>query len=246
MERKFKDPPYKIIPNFTRENRFPDSGIIKLSDNGSITGELLLSFVCHVDKAARSQFLQKTSILLVLDAHASRKGSEWLVECVNNNIEAVVNAVNTSHFLQRCDQRINKQFQEMYRELHNKFSNQGDVDTTRVNVHSACAIYARENHITSFVTSSFKLAGLFTFDHHIALQFKSKQEKDLDNADEVKNAHSMRHQLSSNRAIHLRATDAKIVRENCCVVNGTNGQSKMLFVIYEWFATTDTVYNIVQ
>ena len=99
----FKKQPSGIIARFTQENWFPGEGAIEVSENGSIEGPLLNIFIQHLDNTSRKYIGPDKHYLLCLDGHASRKHIAWLEQCSAKNIEAVVNAANTSHFLQPCD-----------------------------------------------------------------------------------------------------------------------------------------------
>ena len=172
----FNDEPHGIILPFTKPGWFPGDGVIEVSKNGSMEGNLLATYVRHLDAFARRFVSQEEKILLCLDGHASRKSIEWLELCVERNIECIVNAANTSHFLQPCDQLINKRFHDCMREIRDEFCRQGHVDTTKVNFNFACAVYAWRNIGTKNVTNSFNVTGLFPFKRDFAVQFKRQEE----------------------------------------------------------------------
>ncbi len=66
---------------------------------GSMTREIIPSFVKHLDKYVRNFLPSSTSYLLTLDGHKSRIGFECLELCQENNCEVVQAPANTSHFL---------------------------------------------------------------------------------------------------------------------------------------------------
>ncbi len=62
----------------TEQDWFPAEGVVKMSQKGSMTREIITSFVKHLDKYVRNFFPSSTSYLLTLDGHKSRIGFEWL------------------------------------------------------------------------------------------------------------------------------------------------------------------------
>lgn len=129
--------------------------MIVVSENGSMEGNILAAYMKHLDTFARRSVRAEDTILLCLDGKASRKDIQWIHECAERNIECVINAANTSHFLQPCDQHINKKFDESLREIRDEFCRQGHVDTARVNFNLACAVYAWKNIEVQTVSRSF-------------------------------------------------------------------------------------------
>ncbi len=94
----------------TGQDWFPADGAVEMSEKWSMTREKIPSFVKHLDKYVRNILPSSTSYLLTLDGHKSRMGVEWLELCQQNNCEGVEPLAYTSHFLQPCDQFVNKAF----------------------------------------------------------------------------------------------------------------------------------------
>lgn len=67
-------------------------------------------------KRFRDNILEKyTPIVLTLDNHGSRNGTDWLNYEVNATIEVVVGPANTTAMLQAIDQETNHEFQPSVR-----------------------------------------------------------------------------------------------------------------------------------
>lgn len=169
--------PHGIIERFTKANWFPLNGCIKVSENGSMEGPLLSCFVQHLFHTASQVVSDNQSILLFLDGHSSRKNPDWVSYCSTTRMEAVVNAANTSHILQPCDQYINKRFQENMRLIRDEFCRQGNFDTTKVNFNIACAVYAWEQITPDVVQNSFKVTGTFPFQRSFPQKFKKYKDE---------------------------------------------------------------------
>lgn len=130
-----------ICAKYIKPNWKPRNAVIKVSDNGSMEKPILAAAVKHINRLVR-QFLPDEQYPICLDGHSSGKGTEWIEECVKSGCKAVIQPENTSHFLQPCDQSINKRFNEGMRELRDAFRRVGTVDTRLVNFNLACVINA--------------------------------------------------------------------------------------------------------
>lgn len=177
MNGDFTHQPQGIIARFGKNGWFPPEGVITVSDTCSMEGPLLASFVQHFNHTARKKFKRETTVLLSLDGHASRKDLLWLDKCKERNVEDVVNAANTSHFLQPCYQHMKKMFHELMREIRDEFFRQGEVETTKMNFNLAFSLHAWEGITSSHITSSFYVTGLFPFRRYFAVQFQFEDKK---------------------------------------------------------------------
>lgn len=72
-------------------------------------------FLRHLNNFIRRFVPKDTNYFLTLDGHASRKGFDWVQLCSDVKCEAVLASANTLHFLQPCDQAINKTFRNRFR-----------------------------------------------------------------------------------------------------------------------------------
>lgn len=161
---------------YTRHGWFPRDGVVKTTENGSMESAILPSFIKHVDNYVRRHIASDKTYLLTLDGHSSRKGTEWIDECIERKCEAVISPANTSHFLQPCDQSINQVFSSAVKEMHDAFMSFGWVDTKSVNFNIACAVYAFESISAADITSSFAATGIYPFDKSFPQQFKTQEE----------------------------------------------------------------------
>ena len=97
------------IPHKLCENQwFPDSGVHKLTENGSMEIDILAGFIDHFNSFVRQFVHPSQNILLTLHRHSSRNGFEWLRRCMRHNIDVVQAPANTSHVLQPCDKFVKK------------------------------------------------------------------------------------------------------------------------------------------
>lgn len=131
---------------------FPSrSAVVKVTENGSMEMDVLEAAVKHVNKFIRDA-VGDNRVVLTLDGHSSRNGTGWVDQCRANNIDAIIAPANTSHFLQPCDQYVNKRFKNAIRELRDNFCATGLVDTRKVNFNLACGVYAYEQITTQDIT----------------------------------------------------------------------------------------------
>lgn len=158
--------PQGIICRFTQPNWFPlDKAVTKMSERGSMEGAILTSCINHIDSFVRSVLSQDVTHALVLDGHVSRKDPDRVKECSLCLCHAVVNAANSTHFLQLTDQTSNKKFKAAMQELRDEFLRQGNPDVTKTNFNLACAIYAYECIKSAEISRSSQVTGIYPFDH---------------------------------------------------------------------------------
>ncbi len=62
----------------TALNWFPEDGVVKVTENGSMTREILPAFMKHLHKFVTKLLPSGMSYLLCLDGHKSRLGYAWL------------------------------------------------------------------------------------------------------------------------------------------------------------------------
>ena len=150
---------------------FPDEeGVIKVTENGSMEMENFQAFITHISKHIQ-KIVGRQSVLLTLDGHASRNGAGWIEECRRNYIDAVIAPANTSHFLQPCDQAVNKRFNTAMREFREAYVIQSNIDTREVKFNLACAVHSHEQITTMEITKGFAETGLHPFQLNFAQRF---------------------------------------------------------------------------
>lgn len=144
-----------------------------MTNNGSIEGPILNAFVRHVLNTARKNILAEEAFLLFVDGCSSRKHPGWIEYWSLNNMEAVINAANTSQILQPCDQWINQRYHELIRDIRDEFTHQGCVDTTRVNFNLAFAVIAWQRITPKLVQALLKVTGTFPFRRNFEEKYKT-------------------------------------------------------------------------
>ena len=127
---------------YEQENWFPRDGVIKCTEKGSMEMSVMPAFVKHLNAFVRSFLPQNETYLLSLDGHGSRNGAEWLDICAANKFEVVVSPANTSHFLQPCDQFVNKKFKTKMRGIRDEFAKSAILDTRSVRFNLICGVHA--------------------------------------------------------------------------------------------------------
>lgn len=244
---RFNAKPCGIIEPYMKEGWFPTDGCIKVTENGSMEGPVLSAFVQHVEHTARQDVPKEEHFLLFLDGHSSRKHPDWVEYCSTHNIEVVINAANTSHILQPCDQLINKRFHEMMREIRDEFYRQGSVDATKVNFNLACAVYAWKKIEPEFVQQSFRLTGTFPFQRSFAEKyrtFKDEQNGILNQETKRLQNASVSSRLPSVRQRH---SDQDVFNSVMNVIDENNtGVSKKLQEIEKLLKKHETINSILM
>ena len=163
----------EICRKFEQENWFPKDGVIKCTEKGSMEMSIMPAFIKHLNAYVRSFLPNDVSYLLSLDGHGSRNGVEWLELCSENRCEVVVSPANTSHFLQPCDQFVNKTFKMEMRTIRDEFAKSGILDTRSVRFNLVCGVHAYNTITVRDATASFARAGIFPFSPEFPEQFKS-------------------------------------------------------------------------
>ncbi len=124
----------------TALNWFPEDGVVKVTENGSMTREILPALMKQLHKFV-SKFLPTGMFyLLCLDGHKSRLGIYGLRYVKKNHCEIVQSPANTSHFLQPCDQYVNRTFQRSVRKLKDEVSGTAIMNTKSVKFKLMCGV----------------------------------------------------------------------------------------------------------
>ena len=93
-----------LCHKFINSDWFPSDAVVKVTENCYMEMSVMPAGMTHINQFVRNILLPENSYLLSLDGHSSRNGTEWIEVCRKNRCEAVVVLINTSHFLQPCDQ----------------------------------------------------------------------------------------------------------------------------------------------
>ena len=100
-----------------RSDWFPPSSFVVGTQNGSMEMSIIEHVISHIQKHYRIVVPKEKPICLLLDGYSSRNGIRWLKLAREANI-VVVQAPNTSHFLQPNDEAVNRSFKRAIRATH--------------------------------------------------------------------------------------------------------------------------------
>lgn len=140
--------------------------------------------VQHLDTFVRKHLPGSIPYVLVLDGHGSRKGVEWLCLCQERNCEVVQSPANTSHFLQPCDQFINKVFQETIRTTRDDLCKEAVTDIKAVGFRLMCAINGFQHITVKHVQESWKVTELWPVDYRFVDKLKRRKDELRDRSSE--------------------------------------------------------------
>ena len=173
---KFEDGNLK---RFTREGWFSSDACVVMADNGSMTMEIIPVFMAHLDKFVRQFFQQEMHYVLLLDGNSSRNGIDWLDFAKAHKCEVVQSPANTSHFLQPCDQDVNKAFQDTVRRVRDKFclASAGNTDTRTTQSKLMFATAGLEAIGTTEIRRSWDITGLWRMNYRFTERFKRNKDE---------------------------------------------------------------------
>lgn len=103
----FKDP---SLQQLYKNNWFPEDTAVYMRAKGSMVQQVIPLFIEHINIFVRKH-LRYGQYMVILASTAPRKGVECLEIAKGNQCTVVQSPTNVSHFLQACDQFINKRFQ---------------------------------------------------------------------------------------------------------------------------------------
>ena len=153
------------------------------------------------------------TILLTLGGHSSRGGHLWVDICKSYNIEVIQAPANTSHFLQPCDQTINKKFKPTIRKVRDDLCSAVLANTRTVQFKLMCAIVGHDMISTDDIRRSFQDTGLFPLNHDFSKRFRNEDEENRDKALELKRKLQDCGPSCSLRSVKKRQADAETYKE---------------------------------
>ena len=86
----------------------PDDACVAMTENGSMQMDVMPMFIEHINSFVRRTVNASLHYIFCLDGHSSRKGIKCLELCIDYKCEVIQSPANTSHFLQPCDNAVNK------------------------------------------------------------------------------------------------------------------------------------------
>ncbi len=143
----------------TENNWFPSNSAVKMSEKGSMTSDIIPSFIRHLYMYVRRFLPATTSYLLSLNGHKPRNGCEWLELCRQNNCEVVQAPANSPHFLQPCDQFVNKAFKGAVRDMRDEVASMAIANTKSVQFTLMCGVFGFHRISTQDIKMSFQVTG---------------------------------------------------------------------------------------
>ena len=111
---------------------WPDGAVVMTSENGSMEKRLIKFVIEHGNRYVRKFVLAEDAYCLTLDDHSSREGWQWLQQCKNFDCAVVQSPSSTTHFLQPCDQQINKLYKKAMRNTRDNIVKDTHLDTRTV------------------------------------------------------------------------------------------------------------------
>ena len=179
-----------------------------------------------------------THYLLTIDGHGSRNGLESLQECSSNGCEVVLSPANTSHFLQPCDQRVNKTFNTSIRDIRDAFNKSVVVQIRGVQFNLMCGVHAFEAVTVDNIRQSFQKTGLFPFDENFPNRFMTSKTQD-----EISGTTSVGQRTKGvRRRVRDRLTLSKVLE----IAKGESGASKKLQELTILLRNAETVNSILM
>ena len=165
-----------FLERFTRPRWFPNDGVIICSEKGSMTMDIIPTFIKHMNAFIRKETPAEKHVLLTLDGHSSRNGLSWLKEAEKNKIIVVKAPANTSHFLQPCDQTINKRIAKGVRRSRDTLIKAGFLNNKCVQVKLISALSAMSDISPNDVRTSFTNIGIWPHDFRFVKGFRREED----------------------------------------------------------------------
>ena len=141
------------------------------SENGSLEKRLIKFVIEHVNRYVRKFFLAEDAYCLTLDGHSSREGWQWLQQCKNFNCAVVQSPSRTTHFLQPCDQQINKLYKKAMRNARENTAKDTHLDTRTVQCGLMVGTAAFHEISVDAIKKSLERTGLWPMDYRFLDRF---------------------------------------------------------------------------
>lgn len=116
-----------------------------------------------------------------LDGQSSREGYECLQMCKENKCEIVQSPSNTTHFLQPCDQDVNRSFKKSMRTYRGLSHKQKTLDMRTLRANLMVAALAYSTITIESIKLSFKKTGLWPMNYSFLDRFISDRQGPLGN-----------------------------------------------------------------
>ena len=158
--------------------------------------------------------------MLILDGHASLNSLEWLQYGSENNVEIVRLPANTIHFLQPCDQAINRVFKQSIRAARDELLSNCHIGFANVTFKLKVAAAGYKAITKPVIEKSFLTAGLWPVNYRFVSAVQNKV-KGRGTPFDTFCGHSPRSDTFALQQLHqMKKREAdrrlpRLVRENC-------------------------------
>ena len=219
---------YGHLRVLTEDGWFPSDASLVMAEKGSMEMCIIPLFMQHLNRFVRQYVPSEQHYVLVLDGHISRKGVDWLELAQEMNFVVVQSPANTSHFLQPCDQQVNKTFQTTVRSVRDALcaASKNAVGVRNIKIKLMLAVIACEAIIAEDIRVSWISTGLWPMDFKFPDRWRTRQD---DMKDE---ARSLEHTLNSAgpageiAAVKGRKSDRETFEILATIVDSARSQTK--------------------
>ena len=149
----------------TKSEWFPRNAVVMMTSNGSMEMRIIRHLIEHINTFVRSIVLPSAAYCLTLDGHASRNGYAWLEYSKRVGCEVVQLPSDTSHFLQPCDRKVNKELKRAVKDYRDMLCGLGTINLNSVRTKLVLAIVGLASISPSHIVESFKQCGLWPMDY---------------------------------------------------------------------------------
>ena len=102
---------------------------------------------------------------------------EWLELCIEYKCEVIQSPANTSHFLQPCDNAVNKNIQRTVRTTRDELCAMAFIDTRSKQVTLMAGVTGHESITVRDIKTSFQATGLFPMEFNFAERCKRMSDE---------------------------------------------------------------------
>ena len=171
---------------YARLGWFPKDAALFTSANGSMEMSHMHLLVEHVNRYFRKFVPLPDPLLILLDGHSSRNGCHWVHKAQEFSIEVVQSPANTSHFLQPCDQSVNKIFKKEMRKKRDQLcAIHPLVNTSTQQFKLVCATHAYGAITENDIKHSFEVTGLWPMDFRFLERLKRPRHMVTETAEDT-------------------------------------------------------------
>ena len=169
------------VPHFLCDKKwYPDDSFEIGTPSGSMDSSVISFAIHHLATHGRRLVGHNKRFVLLLDGHGSRKGVEWLDVSLENDISVVQSPANTSHFLQPCEQDINKMFQRAVRSTKDFLVGIETLNVAVMGLQLKLGIAGYKAVTDDVVKASWRKCGLWPMDYRFVDMARDAYQKSSD------------------------------------------------------------------